>query len=261
MHGTETLRAVIVDDDADVRFLLRRLLERSGGVEVVGEAPDGRQAAAVASTAHPDLVLMDLNMPGVDGLTALPLVRAACAPSTAIIVISARPSQAALDAVAEGQAAGFLEKANGFGQLVSDAQAIAGATSGDSRQHLARWHLPAELSSGAVARRRLRRLLEDWQLSYLLDDAQLLTTELVNNAVVHAHSDVVLTVHRRERSVHFEVSDRGQGALRRTSPAPVDTNGRGLLLVEMLSADWGTAVNGEIKTVWFELERHELDAV
>ncbi len=260
MHATGTLRAVIVDDDADVRFLLRRLLEGSGSVEVVGEAPDGLQAASVARAARPDMVLMDLNMPGVDGLSALPLVRSACSPAPAIIVISARPSQAALDAVAAGQAAGFLEKANGFGQLVRDAIDIASrAVRWPESDDLARWHLPAELTSGAIARRRLRRLLEEWSMASVVDDAQLLTTELVNNAVLHASSDVVLTVHRRRRGVHIEVSDHGGGTLRRADPTPTDTDGRGLLLVEQLSTDWGTAVHGEVKTVWFELvsDEHE----
>lgn len=253
MRETGLLRTVIVDDDDDVRFLLRRSLDRSGHFTVVGEAADGEEAVDVAREAAPDVVVMDLNMPRIDGLRALPHVRAVCPRSTAIVVISARPSEAALQAVADGQAAAFLEKSTGFAQLVQDLLAIADRGGRSRDDHTARWQLPAELTSGAVARQQIRDLLASWQLIRVLDEAELLTTELVNNAVLHARSEVLLTVQRRQGAVRVEVTDTGQGSLHRPAAGIGATHGRGLMLVEAMSADWGTAVNGSEKTVWFEL--------
>ena len=64
------LRLVIADDEAMVRRGLRMLVELEPGLEVVGEAADGREAVALARRARPDLVLMDIRMPELDGLSA-----------------------------------------------------------------------------------------------------------------------------------------------------------------------------------------------
>jgi DNA-binding NarL/FixJ family response regulator len=64
------MRLVIADDEAMVRRGLRMLVELEPGLEVVGEAADGREAVALARRARPDLVLMDIRMPELDGLSA-----------------------------------------------------------------------------------------------------------------------------------------------------------------------------------------------
>jgi len=71
-----TLRILIVDDMPQVRQDLRLLLELSGAVEVVGEAADGRTAVAQVEAANPDVVLMDLEMPVMDGYEAARQVKA-----------------------------------------------------------------------------------------------------------------------------------------------------------------------------------------
>jgi two-component system, chemotaxis family, protein-glutamate methylesterase/glutaminase len=65
------VRALIVDDSATVRAALKRLLGRECAVEVVGEAADGNEAVAQVIRLRPDVILMDLEMPGMDGLTAM----------------------------------------------------------------------------------------------------------------------------------------------------------------------------------------------
>jgi DNA-binding NarL/FixJ family response regulator len=70
-------RIVIVDDVADVRRDLRVLLELAGGVEVVGEAADGREAIEKAALLNPDVVVSDLAMPVLDGYAAAAAIRAA----------------------------------------------------------------------------------------------------------------------------------------------------------------------------------------
>jgi CheY-like chemotaxis protein len=72
--GTLSLTVLVVDDYADTRAMLRRVLEASG--YRVAEAEDGRQAVEAARRACPDLILMDLNMPHMDGLTAAQNIRA-----------------------------------------------------------------------------------------------------------------------------------------------------------------------------------------
>ena len=64
------IRVLLADDQAVVRAGLRALLERSDDITVVGEAVDGEEAVAIAHAERPDIVLMDVRMPGVDGIEA-----------------------------------------------------------------------------------------------------------------------------------------------------------------------------------------------
>ena len=64
------IRVLIVDDHAIVRKGIRALLSEAGGFEVVGEAGDGQEAVLRAEETHPDVILMDLLMPGMDGIEA-----------------------------------------------------------------------------------------------------------------------------------------------------------------------------------------------
>jgi CheY-like chemotaxis protein len=101
-------RVLICDDEPNYRFLLRAVLEPEGAV-VVGEAGDGRECLALTKELQPDYIVLDLNMPGMDGLTALPRLRE-LAPRARIVVLStARAEEAAEDVVDLG-ANGFVHK-------------------------------------------------------------------------------------------------------------------------------------------------------
>jgi YesN/AraC family two-component response regulator len=78
---------LIVDDADDIRALLRMRLDREERFEVVGEAVDGVDAGEKARTLQPHLVLLDMAMPRMDGLQALPLIREAV-PGVRVIVLS-----------------------------------------------------------------------------------------------------------------------------------------------------------------------------
>src|SRR3954447_20059673 len=78
---------VIVDDSADVRMLLRTQIRMSRQLEVVGEGANGLDAAALADRHRPDVILLDVSMPVVDGLTALPQILAA-SPRTRVVMYS-----------------------------------------------------------------------------------------------------------------------------------------------------------------------------
>ncbi|MFC5956512.1 response regulator [Streptomyces pratens] len=76
--ATATLRVLVADDNPVVRAGLTALLSGRGGIRVVAEAADGREACEAARDHHPDVILLDVRMPGMDGITALPyLVRIA----------------------------------------------------------------------------------------------------------------------------------------------------------------------------------------
>ena len=70
-------RLVIADDNEGIRVLLRVLIEVDGRMKVVGEAADGKQALALVRSERPDLLLLDLSMPVLDGLQVLTEIRAA----------------------------------------------------------------------------------------------------------------------------------------------------------------------------------------
>jgi DNA-binding NarL/FixJ family response regulator len=80
------IRAVICDDVQEMRELIREVLEESG-LQVVGEADNGSDAARLVAALEPDAIVLDLSMPGMDGLQAIPLIRA-WSPRTAIVVFS-----------------------------------------------------------------------------------------------------------------------------------------------------------------------------
>jgi DNA-binding NarL/FixJ family response regulator len=78
---------VVCDDVPELRQLARAVLEEEGEMEVVGEAGDGREALEVIERLQPDVVVLDLSMPELDGLEAIPLIHQV-APSTEIVVFS-----------------------------------------------------------------------------------------------------------------------------------------------------------------------------
>jgi DNA-binding NarL/FixJ family response regulator len=103
------IRVVIADDHAVVRQGLRTFLDLQDDVEVVGEAGDGEAAIAEAARTAPDVVLLDLAMPRLDGVAALPRLREA-APGARVIVLTSFGEDERLFAALRGGAAGFLLK-------------------------------------------------------------------------------------------------------------------------------------------------------
>ena len=103
------VRVVIVDDDALVRAALRLILESDSGVTVLGEGSDGRSGYDAARSLRPDVVLMDLHMPGTDGVWATARITADC-PGTKVLVLTAFDTDAMVAAALRAGATGFLLK-------------------------------------------------------------------------------------------------------------------------------------------------------
>jgi DNA-binding NarL/FixJ family response regulator len=137
-------RILLVDDHPLTRSALAGLLEQHG-FDVIGEAADGESAIARASELQPDLVLLDLSMPGLDGLSALPRLREA-APTCEVVVLTASGEETNLLAAIRGGAAGYLLKSEPPARIV---EFLRGAANGEAAL------------SGTVARRLLEQVRDN----------------------------------------------------------------------------------------------------
>jgi NarL family two-component system response regulator LiaR len=106
---SDRIRVLIVDDHAVVRQGLRAFLQLQADIDVVGEAGGGAEAARVATSARPDVVLMDLVMPDGDGISAIRALQAARA-GARVLVLSSYVDDAQVFAAIEAGAAGYLLK-------------------------------------------------------------------------------------------------------------------------------------------------------
>lgn len=100
---------LIAEDQRLFRQSLRLLLEREGDLVVVGEATDGREAFELARQCTPDIVLMDVDMPKLDGVTATKLIRA-CLPETKVLMLSVHDEDTRIIAAVQAGAFGYILK-------------------------------------------------------------------------------------------------------------------------------------------------------
>jgi DNA-binding NarL/FixJ family response regulator len=120
----ETIRVLVVDDDALVRAGLAMLLAGAEGIEIVGEAADGSEVAAAVAKHHPDVVLMDIRMPGMDGLAATELLRARDDAPEVIVLTTFEADDYVLRALRAG-ASGFLLKDTPPAEIVRAVRTVA----------------------------------------------------------------------------------------------------------------------------------------
>jgi DNA-binding NarL/FixJ family response regulator len=123
-----TIRVLLVDDEAMIRTGLRMVLEAESDIEVVGEAGDGAQAVTAAATLRPDVVLMDVRMPRLDGLAATQQILAANPAVKVVVLTTFNEDSYVRDALRLG-ASGFLLKVAPPERLVD---AIRVAANGDA---------------------------------------------------------------------------------------------------------------------------------
>jgi DNA-binding NarL/FixJ family response regulator len=128
------IRVVLADDTRDIRLLLSLALELAGGFVVVGEAADGNEAIDQATVHQPDVLLLDLAMPVLDGLQALPRIREQ-APESLIVVLSGFGAEAMGEEAVRLGATTYVQKgvnptelAEQLRALVRDRTAARGAS-------------------------------------------------------------------------------------------------------------------------------------
>ncbi|HEX5830275.1 MAG TPA: response regulator transcription factor [Gemmatimonadaceae bacterium] len=122
--STEHIRVVLVDDHAIVRSGLRAVLGAAPDIEVVGEASDGRAALDVVSRTRPDVVVMDLTMSEMDGMTATRELAARPDPPR-VLVLTMHQEEEYLLPVLEAGASGYLVKSTADRELVDAVRTVA----------------------------------------------------------------------------------------------------------------------------------------
>jgi DNA-binding NarL/FixJ family response regulator len=110
---------LIVDDHAAFRSAVRAVLEASG-FEVLGEAVDGASALAAAATLRPELILLDVQLPDIDGFDVAHRLAVGSDPAPAVVLVSSRAASSYRRRLAETPAIGFIAKSDLSGASLSD---------------------------------------------------------------------------------------------------------------------------------------------
>jgi DNA-binding NarL/FixJ family response regulator len=114
-----SIRVLIVDDEAPFTEMVRALLEVEQGIEVVGAAADGKQAVKLALQLAPDVIVMDISMPVMDGLDATREIREQD-PTANVLILTGSLNTAEVDRARTVGAAGYLTKDRIAGELVAE---------------------------------------------------------------------------------------------------------------------------------------------
>lgn len=126
-----TYEVVIIDDTEELRALIQIILERSAEFHVVGQAENGERGIEVVAACRPDLVLLDVAMPVLDGLQALPGIRQA-SPSSCVVMLSAYAHFVADASARRAGAFTYVEKADLVSGLVPRLVNILGEFRGEA---------------------------------------------------------------------------------------------------------------------------------
>jgi DNA-binding NarL/FixJ family response regulator len=201
-HGPP-IRVLLCDDHSVVREGLARLLESTDGIDVVGSAADGEEGVAAAVALRPDVILMDLAMPNVDGVAATRRITAE-APEAQVVVLTSFSDNTRIHDALDAGARGYLLKDAEASEVV---RAIQAAARGEApldprvaRAVLARGTTPAGLS-GMTARER--------------EVLALLGTGLPNKAIARqlGISEATVKAHLTRVFRQIGVTDRTQAAI------------------------------------------------
>ncbi|MFI9805735.1 ATP-binding protein [Streptomyces sp. NPDC052301] len=121
----------------------------------------------------------------------------------------------------------------------------------------ASWPLRREPTSVRRARRLVTAQLDDWAVSDLADTAELLVSELVTNALRHTRGPLRLNLRLRDSRLLCEVEDTESVCPARSAAEPYAEGGRGIELLDLLAAAWGSVRTATGKTMWFELQAED----
>jgi DNA-binding NarL/FixJ family response regulator len=245
---------LLVDDDPDSRLLVSHALKGENTFQIIGEAAGAEHAVSLASSLHPDIVMLDPVIRGEDGLWALPLIREAT-PDAKVVLRAAFPPSELRFAALSGGAVGHLEKGRSPLSLGDDLLAVCGlldVIEAGIDQSKAR--LGANPQTPRLARRFVNSALDRWGAKSEIELVELLVSELVTNSILHARSDVEVSVTIAADVARVSVFDSSPDPPVRKTVRPDGTTGRGLLMLDALSSAWGIAFAPGGKSVWFEIK-------
>jgi CheY-like chemotaxis protein/anti-sigma regulatory factor (Ser/Thr protein kinase) len=247
--GPETT-VVVVDDEGDLRAVVRRALEVHGAFTVVGEAATGDAAIRLAATEQPDAVVLDLRLPDLKGSDVLASIRAA-APSTSIVIFSgSNLAHGALNTRAEGYAVKGVDLEVLHQAIQTETQSAETAT----------FELGTDDRAVGESRRLLTEQCRRWRCDDLAEDAAVVVSELVSNAIRHAESSSELRMRYASEVLRIELLDSSRTVPQLRDAHANDSGGRGLLLVAALSHAWGVDPHADGKVVWVQFSAAQRDA-
>ncbi len=120
----KSIKVMLIDDHPIVRDGYARLLDNTPDIQVVAQASDGETGCEVYPASRPDVLILDLSMPGIGGLETLRRIRAKD-PSARVLVFTMHDSETLILRAMEAGAAGYLTKQSGIGQMVAAVRAVA----------------------------------------------------------------------------------------------------------------------------------------
>jgi PAS domain S-box-containing protein len=259
---------VVVDDSADVRMLVRAQIRMSKQLEVVGEGTNGLDAVALAERHRPELMLLDVSMPMIDGLTALPKVLAA-SPGTRVVMYTGFDERGLASKALELGAAAFVSKSAPFSEVLDQLLAVSPGTTPAPAQSAAERARFDEVLADHLE--RFREVFEDAAIGMATMTlagrlvranrslAELLGTpveELVGVALADlaeepaAIDDALLSLDAGERIVQVEHRMRttGDRTYRSTLSPVIDVRGRPLyIFVQVQDVTSQTAAEAELR--------------
>jgi CheY-like chemotaxis protein/anti-sigma regulatory factor (Ser/Thr protein kinase) len=252
---------LLVEDSVTTARATASMLAEGGLGADVAVVPDVDAALGHLGRDQVDLLVLDLNLPGRQGIDLLAELRSGPRwRELPVVVLSGVTEAGLVQRTYELGANCFVRKPRRIVELAPAVRAIEQFW----RRHLAPppaeedgsvYQLPLAATAESVheARQTVRRLLAGWGLGALVDDAELCTSELATNAVVHAHSPLLLIVSRQRHGVRVEVEDESPGPVEPGALGGAAESGRGLAIVDALCECWGVSERPDGKSVWFEV--------
>lgn len=165
-QGESMIRVLLADDEAMIRAGVRAILAAAPDLDVVAEAGDGREAIELTRRHRPDVALLDIRMPKLDGLAAAAEIRRA-APETAVVMLTTFGEDAYIARALGDGAAGFLLKSGDPRELIAGVRAVADGAAYLSPKVAKR--VIAELSSGPAGGRMSRAAVARSRIEALTD--------------------------------------------------------------------------------------------
>ena len=191
------ISVLLVDDEALVRAGLRMILETADDMSVVGDADEGRAALGMIDRDRPDVVLMDIRMPGLDGLAATAAIRARPYPPSVIVLTTFDADDAVFRALEAG-ATGFLLKDTPPQELL---RAVRLAAAGDS---MLSPQVTRQVIDRLTAQDRMRQRRQ--ALDRLSDLTQRERQVLIEIGLGHANAGIAAHLHMSEATVKSHIS-------------------------------------------------------